>query len=77
MSLPAVVAAAAREGLAVAEAGAAAIPWLLFAVGLVVSAVVGYLTVKYFIRFLGRHTLTGFAIYRFALAAITVVWLLA
>jgi undecaprenyl pyrophosphate phosphatase UppP len=46
-------------------------------VGLVVSAVVGYLTVKYFIRFLGRHTLTGFAIYRFALAAITVVWLLA
>ena len=76
LSLPAVLAAAAKEGLEVAEAGLQAIPWTLFAVGLVVSAVVGYLTVKYFIRFLAGHTLTGFAIYRFALAAVTVVWLL-
>jgi undecaprenyl-diphosphatase len=77
MSLPAVLAAAAKEGLEVAEAGVGAIPWALFAVGLAVSAVVGYLTVKYFIRFLAGHTLTGFAIYRFALAAVAALWLLA
>jgi undecaprenyl-diphosphatase len=77
LSLPAVLAAAAKEAWELAETGAAAIPVTLFAVGLIVSAVVGYLTVKYFIRFLANHTLTGFAIYRFALAAVTVVWLLA
>jgi undecaprenyl-diphosphatase len=75
LSLPAVAAAAGKEGLELARAGVMDVP--VFAVGFGVSAVVGYLTVKYFIWFLGRHTLTGFAIYRFALAGVTVVWLLA
>jgi undecaprenyl-diphosphatase len=47
----------------------------LFAVGISVSAVVGYITIKYFLRFLARHRLDVFAWYRLALAAITVVWL--
>lgn len=75
LSLPAVLAAALKEGAALAEAGVEGLPWAVFAVGLVVSAVVGYLTVKYFIRYLAAHSLTGFAVYRFALAAVTVVWL--
>jgi undecaprenyl-diphosphatase len=45
------------------------------AVGLVVSAVVGYLTVKYFLRYLGSHSLAVFVYYRLALAAVTFVWL--
>jgi undecaprenyl-diphosphatase len=48
---------------------------ILFAVGITVSAVVGYITIKYFLRFLARHRLDGFAWYRLALAALTVVWL--
>jgi undecaprenyl-diphosphatase len=47
----------------------------MFAVGMVVSAIVGYLTIKYFLRFLARHRLDLFAWYRLALAALTVVWL--
>jgi undecaprenyl-diphosphatase len=43
---------------------------------LAVSGVVGYLTVKYFIRYLAGHSLHVFAIYRLALAAVTVIWLL-
>jgi undecaprenyl-diphosphatase len=46
----------------------------LFVVGIVSSAIVGYLAVKYFIRFLARHSLDVFAWYRLGLAVVTVVW---
>lgn len=75
LSLPAVLAAAAKEALAMAEAGVDGLPVTLFAVGLVVSAVVGYVTVKYFVRYLAGNTLHVFAAYRLALAAATVAWL--
>lgn len=76
LSLPAVTAAAVKEAKDLADAGMTGIPVTLFAIGLVVSAVVGYLTIKYFIKYLADHSLTVFAVYRFALAAVTVVWLL-
>jgi undecaprenyl-diphosphatase len=75
LSLPAVVAAAAREALELRDVGLAAIPATLFVVGVVVSAVVGYLTIKFFLRYLASHSLTVFAYYRFALAGVTVLWL--
>jgi undecaprenyl-diphosphatase len=75
LSLPAVTAAAAREVLKLAEVGITDLPIGLFAMGVVVSGVVGYLTIKYFLRYLAAHSLSAFAIYRFALAAITVAWL--
>jgi undecaprenyl-diphosphatase len=76
MSLPAIVAAAAKETLDLSEVGMAAVPVTLLAVGLVTSAIVGYLTVKFFMRYLAGHSLAVFAYYRFALAAVTVGWLL-
>ena len=75
LSLPAVLAAAARETMHTAEAGVAGFPVTLFVVGLVVSGGVGYLTIKYFLRYLAHHSLAVFAYYRFALAAVTVIWL--
>lgn len=75
LSLPAVVAAAAREALKLREVGVETIPATLFAVGLTVSAVVGYLTIKFFLKYLANHSLAVFVYYRFALAAVTVVWL--
>jgi undecaprenyl-diphosphatase len=76
MSLPAIVAAAAKEMLDLSEVGLAGVPVTLLAVGLVVSAIVGYITVKFFVRYLAAHSLEVFAYYRFALAAVTVLWLL-
>jgi undecaprenyl-diphosphatase len=76
LSLPAVFAAAVKEAIDMFKAGATDLPVQLFVVGLVVSAVVGYLTIKYFLRYLAHHSLTVFALYRFALAAVTVVWLM-
>jgi undecaprenyl-diphosphatase len=75
MSLPAIVAAAAKEALDLSKVGLAGLPVTILAVGLVVSAVVGYITVKFFVRYLANHSLEVFAYYRFALAAVTVVWL--
>jgi undecaprenyl-diphosphatase len=47
----------------------------VFVVGMVVSAVVGYLTVRFFLRYLVQHTLNAFVAYRLALAAVTLAWL--
>lgn len=75
LSLPAVLAAAGKEGFELARTGADALPVAVFAAGLASSAVVGYLTVKYFIRYLAAHSLLVFAGYRFILAAATAAWL--
>ena len=76
MSLPAVFAVAVKEAYELSKIGMAGVPVTLMAVGLVVSAVVGYITVKYFLRYLAGHSLAVFAYYRFALAAVTFAWLL-
>jgi undecaprenyl-diphosphatase len=75
LSLPAVTAAAVKEGKDMVDAGPVVLPVALFATGLVVSAVVGYLTVRFFMRWLAGHSLTVFAVYRFVLAAVTAAWL--
>ena len=75
LSLPAVFAVAVKELIDLSEIGFAGVPLTLMAVGLVVSGVVGYVTVKYFLRYLASHSLAVFAYYRFALAAVTFVWL--
>ena len=78
LSIPAIVAAAAKEGARAARHWRSARDdAVLFAVGMVTSAVVGYVTVKYFIRFLATHRLDVFAWYRLALAVVTFVWLAA
>jgi undecaprenyl-diphosphatase len=47
----------------------------MFGVGIAVAGVVGYLTVKYLIRYLAHNSLDVFAYYRFALAGAVVAWL--
>jgi undecaprenyl-diphosphatase len=70
------LAAAAKEaielrGMSLAPGSAQAI-----FIGMIVSAIVGYLTIKYFLRFLASHRLDVLAAYRLVLAAVTVVWLI-
>lgn len=76
LGIPAIGAAAAKEGVHLLRTGIPGEEMGLFAVGMVTSAVVGYLTIKYFLRFLAGHRLDVFAYYRLALAAVTVVWLM-
>jgi undecaprenyl-diphosphatase len=76
LGVPAILAAAAHEGLHLVQAGMGAEQARMFLVGMGVSGVVGYVTIKYFLRYVVGHTLAPFAWYRLALAAITAVWLL-
>jgi undecaprenyl-diphosphatase len=77
MSIPAVMAAASREAIALRHVALDASAVTMFAIGVVVAGVVGYLSVKYLIRYLANNSLDVFAYYRFALAAGVAVWLVA
>jgi undecaprenyl-diphosphatase len=79
LGIPAMLGAASLEGVKLATADLAmdAATAQVFLVGMVVSAVVGYLTVKFFLQYLVGHTLNVFALYRLLLAAATVIWLVA
>jgi undecaprenyl pyrophosphate phosphatase UppP len=69
------LAAAAKESLALLEMPLPEGSLSLIVAGVVVSALVGYVTIKYFLRFLATHRLDIFAGYRLILASITVFWL--
>lgn len=75
LGIPAIAGAAAKEGIHILRTGLSHQDMMLFAIGMITSAAVGYLTIKYFLRFLAGHRLDVFAYYRLALAAGTVVWL--
>ncbi|MGI8912104.1 MAG: undecaprenyl-diphosphatase UppP [Rubrobacteraceae bacterium] len=60
---------ALAEGMGVSET-------INFGAGFVTSAVVGYLAIRFFLRFIVDHSLRAFAYYRFALAAVVAVLLL-
>jgi undecaprenyl-diphosphatase len=76
LAIPAIVGAAGSEAIKVVRAGMSGEVRMLFAIGIVSSAIVGYAAVKYFIRYLTDRSLSNFAWYRLALAACTAVWLL-
>jgi undecaprenyl-diphosphatase len=75
LAIPATLAAAGKESLELRHLALTDDAVLLFVIGIVVSGVVGYLTIKYFLRFLAGHRLDVFAYYRILLAAATAVWL--
>jgi undecaprenyl-diphosphatase len=75
MSVPAILAAAAKEGLALRHLALSRSDIEVFAIGTVTSAVVGYIAVKYLLQYLATHRLDVFAWYRLALAAVLVAWL--
>ena len=77
LGIPAVLGAAGMEGWVLAGQDLSTEAVFLFAVGMATSAVVGYFTVKYFVRFVARHPLDVFAFYRVGLAGSVGIWLVA
>lgn len=76
LAIPAIVGAAASETPRALEIGLGGDGALLFLIGVVSSAIVGYVAVKYFIRYLANHPLDVFAWYRLALAGMIAIWVL-
>ena len=70
LAIPAILAAAGKESLELRHMHPDAHLLTLFAVGAARLGLVGYVTIKYFLRFLARHRLDVFAYYRLALAAV-------
>jgi undecaprenyl-diphosphatase len=75
LAIPATLAAAGKESLELGRMGVSAANARLMIIGVLVSGIVGYVTIKYFLRFLAGNRLDVFAYYRWALAAATFVWL--
>lgn len=75
LSVPAIAAAAVHQGLKLRNAVLTGHDWTLFAVGLVTSAVVGYLAVGFLLKFLVNHRLDVFAWYRIVIGLAILIWL--
>ena len=75
LSIPATFGAAVSEASKMLKAGATPGMANLFVIGIATS-IVGFVTVKYFIKYLAGHRLDVFGWYRLALSAVVVVWLL-
>lgn len=76
MSVPIIASAGTLQLGEVVSKGMGAYDTLLFGVGFVSSAVVGYLAIRFFLRFVVDHSLRAFAYYRFGLAAAVIALLL-
>ena len=76
MSVPIIAGAGSLQLAEVVSEGMDAREALVFGAGFVSSAVVGYLAIRFFLRFVVHHSLRVFAYYRFGLAAVVVAALL-
>jgi undecaprenyl-diphosphatase len=69
LSAPVILLATLFKGIQLIT-GDDAVPWGQLALGALVSAVVAYLSIEFFMRFVSRIGLAPFAVYRIALAAL-------
>jgi undecaprenyl-diphosphatase len=80
LSIPAILAAAAKKGLELRHLTLSSEERYMFSVdvtiGIAASAIVGYLAIRFFIGYLANHRLDVFAWYRLALAAVLVALLI-
>jgi undecaprenyl-diphosphatase len=75
LGIPAVIAAAVKEGYELRHLGPISSELALaFVVAILVSGIVGYLSVRFLLRYLATHRLDVFAWYRLALAAVVWLW---
>lgn len=76
MSVPIIAGAGGLQVGEVISRGMSFSQVLLFVVGFVTSAAVGYVTIRFLLNYLTRHSLRAFAFYRFAVAGIVTLLLL-
>jgi undecaprenyl-diphosphatase len=74
LGIPAVLAAAGKAGLELRDLAVTPELVALFVVGILSSAVVGYVAVAFLLRYLATNRLDAFAYYRLALAAVVWAW---
>jgi len=75
LAIPVVFGAGIKKIFDAAGAGLTGQDWLVLLIGLITAAVVGYLVIKFLLKYLASHSLNIFAYYRFLLAAVVILWL--
>jgi undecaprenyl-diphosphatase len=76
LGAPIIAGAGAKKLLDALQAGMTRHDMLLFAAGFLSAAIVGYLCIKYLLRYLQTHSLMLFVYYRFFLGALLIVLVL-
>ena len=76
MSVPIIAGAGSLKVAQVIAAGMGMQQIVLFVVGFVTSAAIGYVTIRFLLNYLTNHSLRAFAYYRFGIAAVVIVLLL-
>ena len=76
IALPIFFGATLKKGYDLSKIDIGSNEWGLILVGLITAFIVGYFCIKYLLKYLQKHTLDIFAYYRFALAAIIIIFLL-
>lgn len=77
MVIPLLAGAGAKKAIDLGTQPVAGGEWLVMVVGVVTSAVAGWLVIRFLLEFLRRHGLGVFAYYRFVLAAVVAAYLIA
>ena len=75
LGLPAIMAAVGHTAIALEPGEVTGSVVLWFLTGLVMSAVVGYAVIAWFLRYIVKHSLDVFAVYRLVLAGAVLAWL--
>lgn len=74
LALPLVAAAAAKKFLDLINLNGQSLEWGLFLTGVLTAAGVGFLSIKFLLKFLNQHRLNIFAYYRIILGLIILGW---
>ncbi|MCZ6765528.1 MAG: undecaprenyl-diphosphatase UppP [bacterium] len=75
LSVPILIGAGLKKGIDVSSNALSGGELGLLAVGVLTSAVAGWIVIRFLLRFLQSHGLALFAYYRFVLAVVILVWL--
>lgn len=75
LSVPVILLASAYKTIELVS-GDDAVPWAELGIGVLISSIVAYLSIEFFMRFVSRIGLLPFAVYRIALAGVIVYVLL-
>jgi len=76
LSAPVVFGAGAKKMLELGQEGLSGDQWLTMAIGFIASAGIGYLAVKFLLKYLENEPLNIFAYYRFILGGIIIIYMI-
>lgn len=75
MATPLILGASLAKGIDLVRINLSQTEIIIFVVGLISSAIVGYIAIKYLLKFVSKYGLSFFAYYRFVLAGLIFIYL--